>query len=152
MFFSNGSLLNNEGELQNTLVSAGYGPLATDVRINGTLHDINGRMYTTVDANQGATDVLINGIRHTNQGVRYFDQVGPFIPYPEGFSVTDSDGRQSAVGGGQGTSFIHGIAVNGAGGICVSDLPGGPGVDNWQLEENLDAWELEDSSGVWLLE
>lgn len=29
---------------------------------------------------------------------------------------------------------------------------GGPGVDNWQLEENTDAWLLEDGSGVWLLE
>jgi hypothetical protein len=150
MFFSNGSLLSNEGELQNTLVSAGYGPLATDVRINGTLHDIDGRMYTTVDANQGATDVLINGIRHTNQGVRYFDQVGPFLPYPEGFSVTDSDGRQSAVGGNQ-IHFVHGITVNGAGGIGVSDLPGGPGVNNWQLEGSTDAWGTE-SGGVWRTE
>lgn len=29
---------------------------------------------------------------------------------------------------------------------------GGPGVDNWQLEENTDAWQLEESTDVWLLE
>jgi len=149
MFFSNGTLLSNEGELQNNLVLAGYGPLSTDVRINGTLHDINGRMYTTVDANQGATDVLINGIRHSNEGVRYFDQVGPFVDWPEGFAVT-VDGRQSAVGGDQ-VNFIHGITVNGAGGIGVSDLPGGPGVNNWELEGSTDAWATE-SGGVWLTE
>ncbi len=32
------------------------------------------------------------------------------------------------------------------------DRSGGPGVSNWQLEENTDAWLLEDGSGVWLLE
>ena len=149
MFFSNGTLLSNAGELQNNLVAAAYVPIATDVHINGTLHDLNGRMYTTVDANIGASDVFINGVRHSDAGVRYFDQVGPFVDWPEGFAVT-VDGRQSAVGGDQ-TNFIHGITVNGAGGIGVSDLPGGPGVNNWQLEGSTDAWGTE-SGGVWRTE
>ena len=149
MFFSNGTLLSNEGELQNTLVAAAYVPIATDVLINGTLHDSDGRMKTTLDANQGVTDVLINGIRHSAEGVRYFDIVGPFVDWPEGFACT-ADGRQSAVSGDQ-VNFIHGITVTGGGGMGVSDLGGGPGVNNWQLEGSLDSWGTE-SGGVWLTE
>jgi hypothetical protein len=36
--------------------------------------------------------------------------------------------------------------------LAGGSFSGGPGVNNWQLEENTDAWELEDGSGVWLLE
>ena len=146
----NGTLVNDFGEVQNNLVAATFNPLPTNAHINGTLHDVDGRMYTTVDANLGSTDVLINGIRHTNSGIRYLDQVGPFISWPEGFSVT-VDGRQSAVSGPQ-VNTIRGIAVTGGGGMSVENLPGGPSVDNWQLEENTDAWQLEESTDVWLLE
>ena len=149
MPFNNGTLINNAGEVQNILVAATFNPLPTNVNINGTLHDVDGRMYTTTDANLGSTDVLINGIRHTNSGIRYLDVFGPFISWPEGFAVT-VDGRQSAVLGPQ-VNFIHGISVTGGGGMGVSDLGGGPGVSNWQLEGSTDAWATE-SGGVWLTE
>ncbi len=149
MPFNNGTLINDAGEVQNILVAATFNPLPTNVNINGTLHDVDGRMYTTTDPNQGSTDVLINGIRHTNSGIRYLDTTGPFISWPEGFSVT-VDGRQSAVQGPQ-VNFIHGISVTGGGSMGVSDLGGGPGVSNWQLEGSTDAWATE-SGGVWLTE
>lgn len=149
MPFINGTLVNDAGIVQNNLVAATYIPLASDVYINGTLHDNGGRMYTTVDPNQGATDVFINGIRHTDLGVRYLDVTGPFISWPEGFAVT-VDGRQSAVTGPQ-VDYIRGITVTGGGGMSVSDLGGGPGVSNWQLEGSTDAWATE-SGGVWLTE
>lgn len=145
----NGTLVNDFGEVQNNLVAATFNPLPTNVNINGTLHDVDGRMYTTVDANLGSTDVFINGIRHTNSGIRYLDQVGPFISWPEGFACT-IDGRQSAVSGPQ-VNFIRGITVTGGGGMSVENLPGGPGVSNWQLEGSTDAWATE-SGGVWLTE
>lgn len=36
--------------------------------------------------------------------------------------------------------------------VLGGSFGGGPGVDNWQLEENTDAWQLEESIDVWLLE
>jgi hypothetical protein len=66
-----------------------YTPAPEDVYINGTLHHgTHGHMIVSGSAFEGATDVFINGYRHTQFGVRYI-QIPPAVSpgWVEGFSV-----------------------------------------------------------------
>jgi len=152
MLFSNGTQITVNGEVRTEGVPASYLPISTDVHINGTLHDAAGFMYTTLDPNIGASDVFINGVRHSKDGVRYFDVAGPFISWPEGFAVT-VDGRQSAQESIE-NFFIRGIARSVTGQMSV--LPGsGSPLDNRLLDDlNLDEYLLDDTNtvDVYLLE
>jgi len=104
---SNGTRVADDGRVRTNAVANTYVPIGTDVYINGTLHDSVGNMYITVGANQGS-DILINGIRHTVNGVRVTqDAAGSIIAWPEGFNV-ETDGRQGTVTGVQ-ANFIRGI-------------------------------------------
>ncbi len=101
-------------------VGPGYSPLATDVHINGWLVDsLTGRPYYTTQANAGATDVFINGIRHSATGVRYLDVGVNANAWPEGLTVGD-DGRLGVVDTGPGLFFIRGQGRNAAGSMNVA--------------------------------
>ena len=117
---SNGITVDEGGRVQcEDAVGAGYVPIATDVSINGWLvNGLTGGPYYTQDANAGATDVLINGIRHTANGVRYFDTAVKPNTWPEGFATGD-DGRQGVIDG-NGTSFIRGIGRTSDGRMSVA--------------------------------
>ena len=106
---SNGTRVSDTGQVRTNLVAVGYVPIGSDVHINGTLHDNAGNMYHTNDANAGASDVFINGIRHTNVGVRYTDDTGKAISWPEAFTVA-TDGRQGTIAGS--AIFLRGISRN----------------------------------------
>jgi len=103
---SNGTRVSDSGEVRTNAVVNTYAPIATDVFVNGTLHDAAGNMYITVGANQGA-DILINGIRHTTNGVRVTNTASKANLWPEGFTTGD-DGRQGLIAGIQ-TNFVRGI-------------------------------------------
>ncbi len=117
MPFSNGTRVSDDGRVRTNAVANTYVPIATDVFIGGCLHDSVGNMYHTVNANAGASDVFINGIRHTANGVRYTDNAASDIPWPEGFTI-DIDGRQKTVNAAQ-TLFIRGIGRNISGRMAI---------------------------------
>jgi len=107
MPFSNGTRITDEGEVRTNAVANNYDPIATDVFLRGTLHDNDGNMYITIGINQ-VSDVFINAIRHTVNGVRVTaDAPQAIVGFPEGFNV-GVDGRQGTVTGEQ-ANFIRGI-------------------------------------------
>lgn len=132
---SNGINVDSGGRVQlSDEVAAAYTPVATDVYINGWLVDgITGNPYYTTDANLGVSDVFINGIRHTVNGVRYFDEAVKANKWPEGFAV-GNDGRQGILDA-NGTTFIRGIGRGSDGLMSVALSAGGDALDNvWDID------------------
>lgn len=117
---SNGTETDDAGTVQIRIRTLPYVPAGTDVYINGTLHEADGKMICTADAPVGG-DRFINGLLHTDNGVRYAVFAGPDTEWPEGF-VSDSQGRQMMIGVAQ-TNFIRGIGRAANGAMAVNVVP-----------------------------
>jgi len=153
MPFSNGTQINNEGQMQTLSVAEAYVPVVSDVFINGVLHDVNGVMYVSNEV-PSIPRQFINGILHTRDGVRYIAPPPAVNDYPEGFS-TDANGAMIVTDSfDPPINYTRGIALS-AGSVFVSDSGGGSVLDNRLLDDlNLDEYLLDDTNtdDVYLLD
>lgn len=153
MPFSNGTQVNDQGQMQTLSVAQAYVPVASDVFINGVLHDVNGVMYVSNEV-PSITRQFINGILHTKDGVRYISS-GPAVnDWPEGFR-TDALGAMIVTDAfTPPITFSRGIALS-VGSVFVSDSGSGSIFDNRLLDDlNLDEYLLDDTNtdDVYLLD
>jgi hypothetical protein len=149
MPFLNGTDFTDDGRMEIHNEALPYTPAPEDVYINGTLHHgTHGHMIVSGSAFEGATDVFINGYRHTQFGVRYI-QIPPAVSpgWVEGFSVeTDpaAAGRMPIQGAAAVTSS-RGAGRIATGETCVEiSVPVVPG--NIALEANV--FEFAQSFGT----
>lgn len=123
----NGTSFTDDGRMEIHNESLPYLPAGDDVWINGTLHHgDHGHMIVSGSAFEGATDVFINGYRHTQHGVRYImipPAVSPY--YVEGFQIETSPanaGRMPIEGAAAVTSS-RGAGRIATGESCVEVIP-----------------------------
>lgn len=139
--------------MQTLSVPEAYFPVASDVFINGVLHDVNGVMYVSNEI-PSVTRQFINGILHTKDGVRYIAPPPAINDYPEGFSTNALGAMIVTDSFDPPINYTRGIALS-AGSVFVSDSGGGSVLDNRLLDDlNLDEYLLDDTNpdDVYLLD
>lgn len=123
----NGTEYTDDGRMEIHNEALPYVPAIDDVWINGTLHHgDHGHMIVSGSAFEGATDVFINGYRHTQHGVRYI-MIPPAVDghWVEGFSVeadAANAGRMPIEGAAAVTSS-RGAGRIATGETCVDVIP-----------------------------
>ncbi len=142
MPFSNGTLISNVGQVSTLAVAESYTPIASDVSINGVLHDLNGVMYVTADA-PSVTRQSINGILHTAEGVRYISLGAAVHDWPEGMQTTALGAWKVSTVLGVLQGFAHGIAIGDAG-VFVTDSGGGSPFDDLLSSDAGDFYLIND--------
>lgn len=123
----NGTAYTDAGEMEVHNEALPYVPAVDDVYINGTLHHgDHGHMIVSGSAFEGATDVFINGYRHTQFGVRYI-QLGPAVVpgWVEGFSIeaTPAGAGRMPIEGAPAVTSSRGAGRIATGEVCVSVIP-----------------------------
>ena len=119
-----GTLVDGNGVVQIKYVDKNYSPISSDVYILGTLHRNDGTMYCTTSGALHATDVKINGIRHTDEGVRHVHSPSPVTEnnqVSKGFLVSNQELQnvKTTVSG----TIEHGILRNAAEEMIVAENP-----------------------------
>lgn len=143
MPFSNGTLISSAGQVSTLAVAESYSPIASDVHINGVLHDDDGVMYVTDDA-PSVTRQFINGILHTDDGVRYISTGAAVHDWPEGFRTTASGAWRVNETLGAPVTFVHGIAQGPNGAFVTDDGGGAPAVDELLSNDAGDFYLIND--------
>jgi len=113
--YINGTRVTDGGAILTVQVSNTYSPLASDVLINGTLHNSVGYMYVTYDV--PTNEFFINGISHAANGVRFVEISGGANKWPEGFATAD-DGTM-LINTAAGTYLLRGIARESDGSLMI---------------------------------
>ncbi len=150
MPFSAGTLISNAGQVSTLAVAQSYTPIASDVLIMGVLHDNDGVMYVTADA-PTVTRQFINGILHTAEGVRYISTAAAVHDWPEGFQTTATGAWKASDVLGVLQGFAHGIAIGDAG-VFVTDVGGGGSpFDNLLSNDAGDHYLINDGGSSFLL-
>ncbi len=106
-FYSHGTGINEFGGVLTTSVAFDFSGVAGDIFIGGTRHAKTGRMYVTFDSPTG-NNTFINGLLHSEVGIRYVELVGGVNDWPEGFASAD-DGTQLVAASPSGGILLRGI-------------------------------------------
>ncbi len=149
MPFSAGTLISNAGQVSTLAVAESYTPIASDVLIMGVLHDNNGVMYVTADV-PGVTRQFINGILHTEEGVRYISTAAAVHDWPEGFQTVANGAWKVSDVLGVLQGFAHGMAIGDAGAF-VTDAGGGSPFDDLLSNDAGDHYLINDGGDFLLI-
>jgi hypothetical protein len=117
--FSGGSAVTAEGAILAIVVAADYAEQAGDVYIRGARHDASGYMYVTTDV-PGGSEVFVNGIAHSNLGVRYIQATDHTNDWPEGFASDANGAQYYMVDSGTIAGHQSGIGRDSDGGVLLN--------------------------------